>query len=62
MHARENVLQEDLDLKAEPELRLPQVMAGTVLVPVGMFAFGFTTYSCAIWIALAIASGLFGMG
>ncbi|KAE9368868.1 MFS general substrate transporter [Stipitochalara longipes BDJ] len=47
---------------AEPELRLPQVMAGAILVPIGLFFFGFTTYSSVHWIVPIIASGVFGMG
>jgi hypothetical protein len=50
------------DTEAEPEFRLPQVMAGAVLVPVGLFWFGFTTYRTVHWIVPIIASGVFGMG
>jgi hypothetical protein len=31
--------------KSEPEFRLPQVMLGSVLVPVGLFWFAFTAYA-----------------
>jgi MFS family permease len=51
-----------VDGEVEPECRLPQVMAGAVLVPVGLFFFGFTTFSSVHWIAPIIASGVFGMG
>ncbi|KFZ12709.1 hypothetical protein V501_04085 [Pseudogymnoascus sp. VKM F-4519 (FW-2642)] len=50
------------DGKPEPEYRLPQVIVGSVLVPAGLFWFGFTTYTSVHWIVPVIGSGLFGMG
>lgn len=50
------------DSKHEPEYRLPQVIVGAILVPAGLFWFGFTTYTSVHWIVPVIASGLFGMG
>lgn len=50
------------DGKPEPEYRLPQVIVGAVLVPAGLFWFGFTTYTSVHWIVPVIGSGLFGMG
>ncbi|KAG4415694.1 hypothetical protein IFR04_011151, partial [Cadophora malorum] len=47
---------------SEPEYRLPQVMVGSVFVPVGLFWFAFTTYSHIHWIVPIIGSGFFGMG
>lgn len=47
---------------AEPEFRLPQVIMGAVLVPMGLFWFGFTTYSSIHWIVPVIGSSVFGMG
>ncbi|CZR68648.1 related to multidrug resistant protein [Phialocephala subalpina] len=53
---------ENDDGKGQPEFRLPQVIAGAVLVPVGLFFFGFTTYETVHYIVPIIASGVFGMG
>ncbi|KFA62999.1 hypothetical protein S40285_06856 [Stachybotrys chlorohalonatus IBT 40285] len=36
--------------KSEPEFRLPSVIFGCFLVPVGLFWFGWTTYSSVHWI------------
>ncbi|KAF4125581.1 Fungal trichothecene efflux pump (TRI12) [Geosmithia morbida] len=47
---------------SEPELRLPPVIAGAVLVPVGLFWFGWTTYPSIHWIVPIIGSGVFAMG
>jgi hypothetical protein len=47
---------------AEPESRLPQVIAGVVLVPAVLFWFGFTTYKWVHGIVPIIGSGIFGMG
>jgi hypothetical protein len=50
------------DGKPEPEFRLPQVIVGSMLAPVGLFWFAFTTYKSVHWIVPIIASGVFGMG
>jgi len=47
---------------SEPEYRLPQVMVGSVLVPVGLFWFAFTTYKKFHYMLPIIGSGIFGMG
>lgn len=46
----------------EPEYRLPPAILGGVLVPVGIFLFGWTTYSDVHWIVPIIGSVLFGIG
>ncbi|EGR47235.1 uncharacterized protein TRIREDRAFT_64758 [Trichoderma reesei QM6a] len=47
---------------SEPEFRLPSAIAGSVLVPAGLFMFAWTTYSSVPWIVPIVGSGLFGMG
>ncbi|KAI9718792.1 MAG: hypothetical protein M1812_003966 [Candelaria pacifica] len=47
---------------AEPEYRLPPAIVGAVLVPIGLFCFGWTTYSSVHWIVPIIGSAVFGMG
>jgi len=47
---------------SEPEFRLPPAIAGAVLVPTGLFIFGWTTYSSVHWIVPIIGSSIFGMG
>lgn len=47
---------------SEPEFRLPSAIAGSVVVPVGLFMFAWTTYSSVPWIVPIIGSGLFGLG
>lgn len=47
---------------SEPEFRLPPVIVGAVLVPVGIFMFGWTTYSSVHWIVPIIGSTIFGTG
>lgn len=47
---------------SEPEFRLPSVMVGAVLVPIGLFWFGWTTYSSVHWIVPIIGSVIFGVG
>ncbi|KAI5807347.1 major facilitator superfamily domain-containing protein [Peziza echinospora] len=45
-----------------PEFRLPPAIFGVVLVPIGMFWFGFTTYPSIHWIVPIIGSAFFAMG
>jgi len=45
-----------------PEFRLPPAMLGGVLVPIGLFWFGWTTYRSIHWIVPIIASVFFGTG
>ncbi len=47
---------------SEPEYRLPPAIAGAFLVSIGLFWFGWTTYSSVHWIVPIIGSGFFGMG
>lgn len=47
---------------SEPEFRLPPAIFGAVLVPIGLFWFGWTTYSSIHWIVPIIGSTVFGMG
>lgn len=46
----------------EPEFRLPPAVLGSILVPVGLFWFSWTTYSQVHWIVPIIGSGVFGCG
>lgn len=47
---------------SEPEYRLPPAIAGSVLVPIGLFLFAWTTYASVHWVLPIIGSGIFGMG
>ena len=47
---------------SEPEYRLPSAMAGAVLVPIGLFWFGWTTYASVHWIVPIIGSAIFAAG
>ncbi|KAI5215223.1 MFS general substrate transporter [Aureobasidium subglaciale] len=44
---------------SEPEFRLPPTILGAILVPIGIFGFGWTTYSSVMPI---VFSGIFGLG
>jgi hypothetical protein len=46
----------------EPEFRLPQTIIGTQLTWIGLFGFGWTTYSFVHWIVPIFFSGVIGMG
>lgn len=46
----------------EPEFRLPPAIAGSFLVPISLFWFGWTTYRSVNWIVPLIGSIPFGMG
>lgn len=48
--------------KPPPEFRLPPTIAGCVLVPIGLFWFGWTTYSDVHWIVPIIGSVFFMTG
>jgi len=48
--------------KPEPEYRLPPAILGGILVPIGLFWFGWTTYRSVHWIVPIIGSVLFGTG
>ncbi|PNP60175.1 hypothetical protein THARTR1_00199 [Trichoderma harzianum] len=47
---------------SEPEFRLPSAIVGSVLVPIGIFMFGWTTYASVHWIVPIIGSAIFGLG
>ena len=47
---------------SEPEFRLPPAIGGSVLVPVGLFIFAWTTYPFVHWIIPIIGSCVFGTG
>ena len=47
---------------SEPEFRLPPAICGAVLVPIGIFWFGWSTYASVHWIVPIIGSAIFGMG
>jgi hypothetical protein len=48
--------------KPDPELRLPPTMLGSILVTVGLFWFGWTSYSSVYWIVPIIGSVFFAAG
>ncbi|RFU26744.1 hypothetical protein B7463_g9593, partial [Scytalidium lignicola] len=54
--------EENKQSKPDPELRLPPAIFGSILVPIGIFWFGWTTYSSVHWIVPIIGSILFGAG
>ncbi|KAM4062962.1 major facilitator superfamily protein [Hirsutella rhossiliensis] len=47
---------------SEPEFRLPPAILGSLLVPVGLFMFGWSTYPWVHWIVPIIGSAIFGTG
>ncbi|KAF6819642.1 bicyclomycin resistance [Colletotrichum musicola] len=47
---------------SEPEFRLPPVICGAFLVTIGLFWFGWTTFSWVHWILPIIGSAVFGAG
>lgn len=47
---------------SEPEFRLPPAIAGAILVPAGIFMFGWSAYPFVHWIVPIIGSALFGAG
>lgn len=47
---------------SEPEYRLPPAILGGALIPIGLFWFGWTTYSSVHWIVPVIGSAAFGCG
>lgn len=51
-----------LGRRATPELRLPPAVLGSVLVPIGLFWFGFSSTKAVHWIVPIIGSGVFAMG
>ncbi|KAH7175600.1 major facilitator superfamily transporter [Dactylonectria macrodidyma] len=47
---------------SEPEFRLPPAILGSVLVPTGIFMFGWSAYPWVHWIVPIIGSAIFGGG
>ncbi|CAN6626991.1 probable drug/proton antiporter Yhk8p [Trichomonascus vanleenenianus] len=47
---------------SEPEMRLPQMCIGGMVVPIGLFFFGWTIYPSVHWMAPIVAGGVFGLG
>ncbi|KAL2844904.1 major facilitator superfamily domain-containing protein [Aspergillus pseudodeflectus] len=47
---------------SEPEYRLPPALCGGVVVPVGLFWFGWTCYPSVHWIVPVVGSAFFGCG
>ncbi|KAI8674965.1 MFS domain-containing protein [Fusarium keratoplasticum] len=48
--------------KSEPEFRLPPAILGSVLVPAGIFMFGWSCYPWVHWIVPIIGAAIFGAG
>jgi hypothetical protein len=48
--------------KEEPEFRLPPAIFGSILVPIGLFWFAWTTYRSVHWIVPIIGSVFFALG
>ncbi|KAH7129000.1 major facilitator superfamily domain-containing protein [Dactylonectria macrodidyma] len=48
--------------RSEPEYRLPPMMAGGVLIPIGLFWFAWTTQESIHWIVPVLACLVFGLG
>jgi formate/nitrite transporter FocA (FNT family) len=46
----------------EPEARLGTAMAGSIVLPIGLFLFAWTTYPSVHWIAPVIGAFLFSCG
>lgn len=47
---------------SQPEFRLPPAIVGGLLVPVGIFMFGWSCYPWVHWIVPIIGSAIFGAG
>lgn len=48
--------------KSEPEFRLPPAILGSILVPAGIFMFGWSCYPWIHWIVPIIGAAIFGAG
>jgi multidrug resistance protein len=46
----------------EPEMRLPQLCCGGLIIPIGLFFFAWTIYPSVHWMAPIVAGGIFGLG
>lgn len=47
---------------AEPEMRLPPLMIGSVLATISLFWFAWTSFAGVHWIVPIIGSGIYGTG
>lgn len=48
--------------EAKPEYRLPPIMLSSILVPIGLFWYGWTAETTQHWIMPIIGTGIFGCG
>lgn len=55
-------LNDPMQPRTEPEYQLPPAILGGVLIPIGLFWFGWTTYGDVHWIVPVIGSAFFGCG
>ena len=55
-------LQDRHDGSTAPEYRVPLMVPGTLLIPVGLFCYGWAAEAHAPWIAVDIGIGVFGCG
>lgn len=62
-HIRSELIQNGTNMgKSEPEFRLPSAMFGSLLVPIGLFVFGWTLRRSIHWIVPIIGSSIYGAG
>ncbi|KAJ0307435.1 hypothetical protein COL516b_004049 [Colletotrichum fioriniae] len=47
---------------SEPEFRLPPAMFGSILVPAGIFMFGWSMYPWVHWMVPIVGTAMFGAG
>ncbi|KAM0561032.1 hypothetical protein ACHAPJ_003532 [Fusarium lateritium] len=51
-----------IESHSQPEFRLPSAIVGALIVPVGVFMFGWSCYPSVHWIVPIIGSAIFGAG
>lgn len=56
------ILKKRNDNVGKPEFRIPLIVPGVVLVPVGLFVYGWTSYEHTHWIVPNIGAALFAAG
>lgn len=49
-----------LGKEVEPEARLPSMLIGSIILPIGLYIFAWTSYKHVHWIAPMFGGGLFG--
>ncbi|KAH6957941.1 major facilitator superfamily domain-containing protein [Ilyonectria sp. MPI-CAGE-AT-0026] len=59
---RRNDDSDEVDSRADPEFRLVPSIVGSIVIPVAIFGFGWTSYSSIHWIVPIIFSSFFGFG